>query len=123
LRTAVWILATTATSVLLTVVLLHLIAGSLSVFHFVSLLMIAGIGLDYGLFVSSPEGARAATRRSLLACVLTTGATFAILGFSHVPVLNAIGSTVATGVVICYVLTALLGARWRATPGRVEPGT
>lgn len=115
-RTAVWVMATTATSVLLTVALLHLVAGSLSVFHFVSLLMIAGIGLDYGLFVSSPEGAKAATRRSLLACMITTSATFAILGFSEVPVLNAIGSTVATGVVICYGLTALLGARRNALP-------
>ena len=108
-RVAIWLVGTTAASILCTIVLLHLTTGSLSVFHFVSLLVVAGIGMDYGLFSSSRTGQSLATRRALLACVVSTGATFAILGLSKVPVLNAIGCTVATGVTVCYLLFRFAG--------------
>jgi predicted exporter len=79
------------------------------VFHFVSLLVVAGLGLDYGLFASEPgsEELRRDTRHALNACVASTCATFGVLAFSAIPVLNAIGSTVTVGCVACWLLSRL----------------
>jgi predicted exporter len=85
--------------------------GPLSVFHFVALLVVAGLGLDYGLFSSRPSTAaeHKNTRRAVLVCVASTSATFGVLAFSSIPVLSAIGTTITTGCLMCWGL-ARLGA-------------
>jgi predicted exporter len=109
----------------------------LSLFHIVSLLLVLGIGLNYGLFInlpaplspnSLPEGERdkdslgefpfgeAERRRALfgvLVCVASSVSAFGALAFSSTPVLQAIGGTVALG----SVFSLLFAAMW-AEPGR-----
>lgn len=88
--------------------LLYLFGQPLSLFHLSSLLLVLGIGLDYGLFAdrcrSSNEGCRE-TASALLLCSATTLLVFGLLALSAVPVLHAIGLTVSIGILLTLLLT------------------
>ena len=94
--------------------LLHAAAVPFNLFHLVSMVLAAGLGMDYALFFERAESDAADQRRtlhSLMVCAASTLLVFALLGSSQIPVLRAIGSTVALGVVLHFVLAALLAAR------------
>lgn len=98
----------------LIVALLHAAAVPFNLFHLVSMVLAAGLGMDYALFFERAESDAADQRRtlhSLMVCAASTLLVFALLGSSQIPVLRAIGSTVALGVVLHFVLAALLAAR------------
>ncbi|MEN8168018.1 MAG: MMPL family transporter, partial [Pseudomonadota bacterium] len=70
-----------------------------------------GIGIDYSLFFGRAENdsqERAQTLHALVVCALSTSLVFGILGSSDLPVLRAIGQTVAIGVVISFLTTFAL---------------
>jgi predicted exporter len=82
---------------------------NLNLFHLVSLLLVAGIGLDYGLFFSrNTTEDKIYTLHALLVCAISTSTVFAMLAFSRIPVLHAIGTTVSVGVVAAFVWSWLL---------------
>jgi predicted exporter len=100
--------------VLTTLLILAVLRGfgvELNLFHLVALILAAGLGLDYALFFDHAGDDRAEQLRTLhaiIVCSLTTLLVFALLAFSSIPVLRAIGSTVALGVVCNFVLALLL---------------
>jgi len=106
------------TGVAATVVLLGLLGARLTPFHLVSLLLVAGLSMDYALFFSRSEPEPAQRRRTaygLLVCTVLTTVGFGILAASDLPVLQAIGSTVALGTVASFL------AAWASTrPGAGE---
>jgi predicted exporter len=84
---------------------------SLNLFHLIALVLAAGLGVDYALFFESVEDDPLEQRRTLhavLVCSLSTLMVFVLLAFSSMPVLRAIGLTVALGVVTNFVLALLL---------------
>ena len=81
---------------------LHLFGELLSVFHLVALLLVLGIGLDYALFFTRREF-DGNTLHSLSICCLSTVLVFGLLAGSNIPVIKAIGSTVALGVFACFI--------------------
>lgn len=112
-RRAVIVLLPVAAAVLAEVALLNLLGLQLNLFHLISLMLVAGIALDYALFFNrdDPEAAeRSRTLHALSVCCISTITVFGILSLSQIPVLHAIGITVATGVAGGFVLAAL-GAR------------
>lgn len=93
--------------------LLLLLGQRLSLFHIVSLLLVAGISLDYSLFINRsdenlPEHRR--TLHSLTVCLASTATAFGLLALSDIPVLKAIGSTVFIGVTGGYLLSLALSS-------------
>lgn len=103
-----------AVSVLLTAALLTLFGIRLSLFHLVSLLLVAGVGLDYALFFNQPfhdREERERTMRAMLICTMTTVTVFAVMACSSLPVLNSIGSTVALGNILCLIMTCAFAHR------------
>ena len=127
LRHAVWLASLIAATLVLTqrrglqvsaavllalagdVALLHLAGEALSIFHIIGLLLVLGIGLDYGLFSArTPATGRVGTRHALRTCWLSTFTVFALLSSSEIPVLNALGLTVAIGVSLCYFVSTVL---------------
>ncbi|MEN6587432.1 MAG: hypothetical protein ABFE02_15435, partial [Sulfuricella sp.] len=103
-------------AILGTTAVLALLGIKLSLFHVVSLLLVLGIGLNYGLFINLPASDEKERRRALfstLVCVASTVSAFGALAFSASPVLQAIGGTVALGA----VLSLGFAAMW-AEPGR-----
>lgn len=106
-------LVPTAVALPITLMLLDLIGTQLTLFHLISLMLVVGIGLDYSLFFnhSTDSEESVATLYSLLVCFLSTLAVFAILGSSQIPVLQAIGQTVAVGVIIVFAAAYILRCR------------
>ena len=104
---------------LTTVLVLAVLRGlgiELNLFHLIGLILAAGLGLDYGLFFEHAGDQRAAQLRTLhglLVCSAMTLLVFSLLATSSIPVLRAIGSTVALGVACNFVL-ALLVSRHRS---------
>lgn len=85
--------------------------GAVSLFHLVSLLLVLGLAIDYSLFFSRPMQSSEERKRTLLSltvCTASTFATFGLLALSSIPVLRAIGSTVAVGNLLAFFMAALL---------------
>ncbi|HEU0276784.1 MAG TPA: xanthomonadin transporter [Rhodanobacteraceae bacterium] len=83
----------------------------LSLFHLVSLTLAAGLGLHYALFFERRTGNSAEDLRTLhatLVCVASALLVFGVLALSSVPVLRAIGLTVALGVAFHFTLSVLM---------------
>ena len=101
---------------LTTLVVMALLRGAgveLNLFHLIGLILAAGLGLDYGLFFEHAGEQRQAQLRTLhgvLVCSAMTLLVFSLLATSSIPVLRAIGTTVALGVA-CNFLLALLVSR------------
>jgi len=75
------------------------------------LLLVRRVGSNYALFSTPPEGADAFAARTIASLALanaTTVAGFGVLSLSSVPVLQAIGSTVALGAFLTLVFSAVL---------------
>jgi len=114
LRSPSRVIRVLAPMVLTTLVILAVLRASevsLSLFHLISLVLAAGLGLDYALFfehASADPAEQKRTLHALLVCSISTLLVFALLALSTVPVLQAIGVTVSLGVVSNFVLALLL---------------
>ena len=111
---------------LTTLLILAVLRGfgvELNLFHLVALILAAGLGLDYALFfdhAGEDYADQLRTLHALIVCSLMTLLVFSLLALSSIPVLRAIGSTVALGVVINFVLALLVSRRAAsAYPGRL----
>jgi len=91
----------------------------LTLMHLIGLLLVVAIGSNYALFFDRlpPYGDPAAHRTlaSLATANATTVAAFGVLAFSTIPVLHAIGSTVAAGAFVTLAFAAALSARYNRT--------
>jgi predicted exporter len=106
------------TAMAVTTALLTLLGEKLSLFHLASLLLVLGIGLDYGLFFERchSEGGRChRTLGALLICSITTLLVFGLLALSPLPVLHSIGLSVTLGVLSTLLLTLISGNGKTAT--------
>jgi len=103
----VWIAGTLSAAVLGTIAVNAMLMAQLSIFNLIALVLVAGLGLDYGLFISRTETdslQAEQTRHAVFVCVTSTLLAFLILAFSSVPILASLGTTVATGVFLNYAL-------------------
>ncbi|MGY0799851.1 MMPL family transporter [Lysobacter sp. A286] len=110
-RRALRVVAPMALATLLLLAVLRGLGVELNLFHLVALILAAGLGLDYGLFFDHAGDDRDCQLRALHAivvCSLATLLVFALLASSSIPVLRAIGSTVAMGVLFNFVLSLLI---------------
>jgi predicted exporter len=88
--------------------LFSLLGVETNLLHVVSLDMVAGMGVDYSVFVVDAARSRQpldATMVGLVLCCLTTVFTFGVLSLSVHPALRAVGTTVGLGVLLS-LLTA-----------------
>lgn len=117
---------------LTTVLILAILRGTaveLTLFHLIALILAAGLGLDYALFfdhAGDDHADQLRTLHALIVCSLTTLLVFALLAASSIPVLRAIGSTVALGVLFNFILALLVSrepALERTTNGEPHAGT
>jgi predicted exporter len=101
----------------------------LTLLHLVGMLLIVAVGSNYALFFDhenakvgqrSPHSASPLTLASLLIANLSTVIAFGLLSFSQVPVLEALGMTVAPGAFLALVFSALLTSRVPPAPAGVK---
>ncbi len=108
LRRAWHVIAPMSLATLLVLAVLRAGGVSLSLFHLIALTLAAGLGLHYALFFERRTGDAAEERRTLhatLVCVLSAVLVFGLLAASTLPVLRAIGLTVALGVAFHFCLS------------------
>ncbi|SHJ97958.1 Predicted exporter [Roseomonas rosea] len=98
-------------AVLVVLAVLSALGERLTPFHLAALLLMAGVGLDYALFLGAaardPEEA-ARTLGAVLTCTVTTLLTFGMLALCETPVLHGIGVTVSVGVAAAFLLALSL---------------
>lgn len=92
---------------------LALIGVQLNILHLVGMLLIVAVGSNYALFFDRQAnlhdaGGEALTLASLIIANAGTVIAFGLLSFSKVPVLVALGSTVAPGAFLALLFAALL---------------
>jgi predicted exporter len=78
--------------------------------HAISLVMVTGMGVDYGVLVVDAArrgGGLGPALLSNLLCALTTVFTFGVMAMSQHPALQAIGVTVGLGVLLSFLLAPL----------------
>ncbi|HKT42364.1 MAG TPA: xanthomonadin transporter, partial [Rhodanobacteraceae bacterium] len=110
-RRALHVLGPMTLATLLVLVVLRAAGIPLSLFHLVSLTLAAGLGLHYALFFERRTGDGREDLRTLhatLVCVASALLVFGVLALSSVPVLRAIGLTVALGVAFHFTLSVLM---------------
>ncbi len=114
------------TAVLAVAAILALTGQRMTILHLIGLLLVVAVGSNYALFFAQPPtvpakdphtGVETATPQikpstlaSLVFANITTVIGFGVLGFSSVPVLNAIGITVGIGVVLALVFAAIFSS-------------
>ncbi|HLI18992.1 MAG TPA: xanthomonadin transporter [Rhodanobacteraceae bacterium] len=129
-RRALHVLGPMTLATLLVLMVLRAAGIPLSLFHLVSLTLAAGLGLHYALFFERRTGDEREDLRTLhatLVCVASALLVFGVLALSSVPVLRAIGLTVALGVAFHFSLSVLMaphqvfpspsGRGWPEGPG------
>ena len=115
------VIAPLAIAVVLVAAAHVVIEGPLTLFHFIGLLLIVAVGSNYTLFFDRraqvDAGAGVAGGHALLVSLvvanLTSAIGFGVLGLSSLPVLHAIGTTVAPGALLALICAAVFAA---ATP-------
>jgi len=118
-RRVLRVLLPMALTTLLILAVLRGVGVELTLFHLVSLILAAGLGLDYALFfehAGSDRDGQLRTLHAVLVCSLMTLLVFSLLALSSIPVLRAIGSTVALGVLLNFALSLLVARSPAAKP-------
>ena len=115
LRPALLAAAPIGGALVVTLAVLTALGQALNLFHLASLLLLAGVGIDYSLFLGRSAGVAdpGDASRSLgavLTCAVCTLLTFGLLAFCRTPILHGIGLTVSVGVAAAFLLSCALVA-------------
>ena len=89
----------------------------MSILHLVGLLLVVAVGSNYALFFDRPDHnipISAQTLTSMLFANLTAVAGFGLLAFSNLSLLQAMGVTVAPGVVLALIYSAIFAPQVHA---------
>lgn len=107
-RNAWRVLAPTAIASIATLAVLGLAAQNLQLFHVLALMLLLGVGVDYGIFMQEHPGRRDST--PWLAVGLSAANTilsFGLLGLSRTPALQAFGLTMLIGTALAWMLVPI----------------
>jgi len=96
-----------AGSCLLAFGLLGLLHGNLNLFHLLGALLGVCLSHDYAIFTAEKSGPDGAPPISIRLSALTTAASFGVLSLSSIPVVAALGATVALIVIVALALVEL----------------
>jgi predicted exporter len=101
---------------------LVLAGRELTILHVIGMLLIVAVGSNYALFFDRRATDRQGdavplTLASLVIANASTVLGFGVLATSSVPILAALGSTVAPGALLALVFSALLAERLPVTGG------
>ncbi|WP_228779194.1 MMPL family transporter [Methylobacter sp. BlB1] len=84
-----------------------------SLFNLFALLLVLGIGVDYGIFFFLAEDERSSTSLAVTLSAITTLLSFGLLAVSSTAIVHAFGFTVAAGILTALLLAPLVGKQTR----------
>jgi predicted exporter len=114
------IIAPLAAAVITVTAGLAVFGQQLIILHLVGLLLVIAVGSNYALFFDRPDHPIAnpldhaispRTLASMLFANLTTVAGFGLLSFSDLSILQALGVTVAPGVILALIYSAIFATQ------------
>ena len=122
------ILAPLVLAVLVVAAGLALSGVQLTILHLVGMLLIVAVGSNYALFFDRQASVHQASGEALtLASLVIANAStvigFGLLSFSQVPVLVALGTTVAPGAFLALLFAAVFASADRTHPDASDPDT
>jgi predicted exporter len=111
------IVAPLAAAVITVTAGLVVLGQQLIILHLVGLLLVVAVGSNYALFFDHSDPGTSIPPRTLASMLfanLTTVAGFGLLAFSNVSLLQALGETVAPGVILALIYSAIFARRSHA---------
>ena len=108
-----------AAAVLTVVALILLLGMQLTLLHLIGMLLVVAIGSNYALFFhqGNTQALSAQTCASLLIANVATVLGFGLLAFSNIPLLQALGITVAPGVILALFFSMICSRQFK---GRIQ---
>jgi predicted exporter len=106
-----WILVPIFSGVFVTLFFQILLGHTINIFHVLSLLLVVGLGFDYGLFFTQTwQNIQELEKRThaIIISAISTSAIFITLGFSQVTILAGMGQIIAVGVLTCFIVARLI---------------
>jgi predicted exporter len=108
-RRAWRVLLPTALASVLTVAILGVLGQSFQLFHVLALLLLLGIGVDYGVFMHEHPVQRDGTAWLAVALsAVSTILSFGLLALSRTPPLHNFGLTMLIGTTLAWLMVTLL---------------
>lgn len=99
------VLAPTALASGITLALLGIAAQQLQLFHVLALILLLGIGVDYGVFFQErPDRREASAWMAVCLSAASTLLSFGLLGLSKTPALQAFGLTMLLGTALVWLI-------------------
>jgi predicted exporter len=114
-RNAWRVVAPVATASIATLALLGYAGQALQMFHVLALMLLLGVGIDYGIFMQ--ENAERRDSTPWLAVGLSAVSTilsFGLLGLSRTPALQAFGSTMLIGTTLAWLLVPFFAKEYES---------
>ena len=105
-RRRAWrVLAPTALASVAALAILGLAGQPLQLFHVLALMLLLGVGVDYGIFMQEqPDRRHAAPWLAVGLSAANTILSFGLLGLSHTPALHAFGLTMLIGTALVWAV-------------------
>ncbi len=111
------VIAPTAAASIVTLALFGYLGQPLQMFHILALMLLLGVGIDYGIFMQENAGRRDTTPWLAVGLsAISTILSFGLLGLSSTPALQAFGLTMLIGVTLSWVLVPLFAAETTKEP-------
>jgi len=110
-RNSVTIMSVPVVSLAVSLAMLGWFGQLFSLFNLFALLLVLGIGVDYGLFFFMAGDRRASTSLGVTLSALTTLLAFGLLAISSTEIVHAFGFTVTAGIVAALLCAPLIGLK------------
>lgn len=102
-----WLLIPPVAAGFLALIAISLAGESLNLFHFLAMILVLGIGIDFTLFVAESHGDGVSTMFAVTLSALTTTLSFGLLSLSATYAVHSFGLTVLIGIACAYLLSPL----------------
>jgi len=104
------VLAPTALASVATLAILGFASQNLQLFHVLALLLLLGVGVDYGIFMQErPDNRGNAAWMAVGMSASSTFLSFGLLGLSKTPALQAFGLTMLLGIALAWLIVPCFG--------------
>ena len=115
------VLAPTAIASVMTLAILGFAGQNVQLFHVLAMMLLLGVGVDYGIFMQEHPGRTDATPWLTVGLsAVSTILSFGLLGLSKTPALQAFGLTMLIGVALVWIIVPCFGRENKNEPPYVR---
>ena len=97
---------------LLTISLLSATGDPINIFHYLAILLVLGIGIDYTIFFAESRSGNRCIMLAVLSSAITTILSFGLLSLSSTQALSGFGKTVFLGILFALAFSPVAGINY-----------